>query len=85
MSYHASAFYHRMLKAFFYIARFQEAGKKNTMVATIKTKWKHNSVCVDIMTQKHLDRSKPIYGHFSELRWRVLDEPTQGLKIFYHA
>ena len=42
------------------------------MVATIQTKWKHNPGCVDIMTQKHLDRSEPIYEHFSELRSRVL-------------
>ena len=42
------------------------------MVAAIQTKWKHNSGCVDIMTRKHLDRSEPIYEHFSELRSLVL-------------
>ena len=72
MSYHASPFYHRMLKGnFFYIARFQETGK-NALVATIQTKWKHIPAWVDIMTQKHLGRSEPIYEHFSQLRSRVL-------------
>ena len=41
------------------------------MVAPIQTKWKHNPGCVDT-TQKHLDRSEPIYEHFSKLRSRVL-------------
>ena len=48
---------------------------KNAMVATIRTKWKHNPGCVGIMAQKHLDRrdtSEPSYEHFSELRSRVL-------------
>ena len=48
---------------------------KNAMVATIRTKWKHNPGCVDIMAQRHLDRrdrSEPSHEQFSELRSRVL-------------
>ena len=75
MSYHASAFYHHMLKVnIFYIARFPIVRQKNAMIATIQTKWKHNPGCVDIVAEKHLDRrdrSEPSYEHFSEHMSRV--------------
>ena len=41
------------------------------MVAPIQNKWKHSYGCLEIMAQKHLDRSEPSYEHFFELRSSV--------------
>ena len=76
MSYHTSSFQHCTLKVniFFSIPRFPRDRQKNVMVASFEPKWKHNSGCVAIIVQKHLDRrhrSEPIYEHFSELSSRV--------------
>ena len=56
----------------FYIARFQEAGKKPQWLQTFKLSGNAILDTCNIMAQKHLDRSEPSYEHFAELRSRVL-------------